>query len=247
MIESVEGIILSEKSYRETSKILKILTKDYGIISAIAKGAKQVKSPLRSVTGKMIYGNFYLVYKKDKLSVLTNVDVLDHFKNIKTDIDRISYASFLLELSEQVTKQNPDPTIYSILISGIKKIDEGFNPMVITNIIELKYLDYLGVMPNLDSCSICGAKTGIVTLSSSAGGYLCKNCIRHNEHNVSNKAIKLIRLFYYVDISKIDKLEIKESLEREINTFLDEYYEMYTGLYLKSKEFIKNLNKIVKE
>ena len=233
MIETVEGIVLNEKSYRETSKILNVLTKEYGIIGIIAKGAKQVKSPLRSVTGKMIYGNFYIVYKPGKLSTLTGVDVLNYFKHIQTDIDKISYASFLLELTE-------------LLIQALLKIEEGFDPMVITNIIELKYLDYLGVMPNLDSCSICGSKTGIVTLSSGAGGYLCKNCITHIEHEVDPKVMKLIRMFYYVDVSKIQKLEIKNHLKWQINTFLDEYYDRYTGLYLKSKSFIQNLNNIVK-
>ena len=29
----------------------------------------------------------------------------------------------------------------------------------------------------------------------------------------------------------------------EINKFLDEYYDKYTGLYLKSKDFLKNIVK----
>lgn len=246
MIEKVEGIILNEKSYGETSKIINVLTKEYGVIGMIAKGAKTMKSPLRSVTGKLTFANFYIVYKKDKLSTLTNADVIDHFKNIKQDIDSISYASFLLELAEQVVRHNPTKSVYDLLIASLKKIDEGFDPMVITNIVELKYLDFLGVMPVLDSCTNCGATTGIVTLSSSMGGYICKNCKRNNEHEIDSKVIKLIRMFYYVDISKIEKLEIKDKYKNEINTFLDEYYDRYTGLYLKSKDFIKNLNKIVK-
>ena len=55
----------------------------------------------------------------------------------------------LLELTEQVFKQNNNKDIYELLISSLTKIDEGLDPMVITNIIELKYLDYLGVSPFL--------------------------------------------------------------------------------------------------
>lgn len=246
MIEAVEGIIINEKSYGETSKILNVLTKEYGVIGIMAKGAKQMKSPLRSVTGKLTYGKFYIYYKPDKLSLLSNVDIINYFKNIKRDIDMISYASFLVELTEQVSRHTDSLSLYDLLISALIKIDEGFDPMVITNIIELKYLDYLGVMPVLDSCSVCGAKTGIVTLSSSLGGYVCKNCINLNEHPIDPKVIKLIRMFYYVDIAKIEKLEIKSQYKNQINTFLDEYYDRYTGLYLKSKDFMKNLNKIIK-
>lgn len=246
MIEKVEGIVLNEKSYGEKSKIINVLTKEYGLIGLMAKGAKAIKSPLCSVTGKLTYGYFYIIYKKDKLSTLTSVDVINHFKKIKTDIDKISYASFLLELASQVNRHNNNVSIYELLISALIKIEENFDPMVITNIVELKYLDFLGVMPVLDCCASCGRKTNITTLSSNLGGYLCQNCRNNNEHGTDPKVIKLIRMFYYVDVSKIEKLEIKDKYKQEINTFLDEYYDRYTGLYLKSKVFIKNLSKIMK-
>jgi DNA repair protein RecO (recombination protein O) len=48
-------------------------------------------------------------------------------------------------------------------------------------------------------------------------------------------------MFYYVDISKIDKLEISEEIKKEIDTFLNEYYDKYTGMYLKSKDFLRRI------
>lgn len=243
MLEKVEGIVLTERDYKESSKILNVMTKKYGIIGVIAKGAKSLKSELRSVSSKLTYGTFNLFYKEGKLSTLLSVDLIDSFKHIKTDIQAISFSSYLLELTEQVMKQSYRDEIYDLLIEGLKKINEGFDPMVITNIIELKYLEFLGVMPVLDCCSICGSKAGIATLSSDKGGYVCRNCYT-NERLVDEKTIKLIRLFYYVDLSKITKLDVSNKVKTEINLFLDDYYDRYTGLYLKSKNFIKNLNKI---
>lgn len=240
MIE-VEGIIVSELSYGETSKIVNVLTKDHGIIGMIAKGAKTVKSKLRSSTLKLTYGIFYITYKEGKLSLLNSVDVIDNFKNIKTDIEKISYASYIIELAQGVIKHSLNADVYNLLISSLKKIDEGFNPLVITNILELKYLQYLGVMPILDSCAVCGSVKSIATLSSYRGGYVCNNCLK-NEKIVSEKTIKLIRMFYYVDIEKITKLDISKQAEMEINNFISDYYDRYTGLYIKTKDFIKNLN-----
>ena len=40
-------------------------------------------------------------------------------------------------------------------------------------------------------------------------------------------------------INKISKIDISNKCKYEINKFLDEYYDRYTGLYLKSKSFIK--------
>lgn len=243
-MEKIEGIIVSANDFKESSKILNIFTKEYGVIGVIAKGSKSIKSTLRSVTDRLTYGYFYMNYKEDKLSVLSNVDVINPFKNIKKDIECISYASYILDLAAQVYKQNNSSDIYKLLIDSLIKINELYDPMVITNILELKYLDYLGVMPVLDRCSICGSEKSIATLSSSRGGYICNNCLK-NDRMVSAKTIKLIRMFYYVDISKIEKLDISELCKNEINTFLNEYYENYTGLYLKSKNFINNIKKLV--
>ena len=242
-MEEVEGIVVSETNYSETSKILNIITKQHGLIGVISKGCRNLKSPLRSVSSRLTYGKFIIYYKKDKLSTLTEVNVINSFKNLKKDITKISYASYLLELSQQVYKQNHSNDILKLLIEGLTKIDEGFDPLVIMNIIELKYLEYLGVMPIIDECAICGSKQNIKTLSSYKGGYICNKCYS-NEKLVSEKTIKLIRMFYYVDISKISKLEISDKAKNEINIFLNDYYDRYTGLYLKSKKFIRDLQKI---
>ena len=55
-IEKVEGIILSEVNYSESSKILNVLTKEFGLIGIISKGCRNVKSKLRGVSRKLIYG-----------------------------------------------------------------------------------------------------------------------------------------------------------------------------------------------
>lgn len=240
-IIDVEGIIIGSRNYNDTSKILDIFTPQYGIIGVISKGCKSLKSNLRSISNNLTYATFTIYYKKDKLSILKEGTVIDNFKNIQKDIVKISYASFLLDISKQVYKQSENKGIYNILVSSLKKINEGFNPLIITNILEIKYLYYLGVMPNIEGCSICGSKN-IVTLSTDKGGYLCSKC-RTFEPIVSDKTIKLVRMYYYVDIDKISKLDLKEDVVNEVNNFIDDYYDRYTGLYLKSKSFLKNITK----
>ncbi len=242
MKDTVEGIVVSEVSYSETSKIINILTKD-GIIGCMAKGAKNLKSNLRVGTSKITMCKFYISKKDEKLSILTSVDIINDFKNIKKDIVKISYATYIIDLANQVMRHNVDSHIYDILISSLIKINDNFDPSVITSILELKYLEFLGVMPIIDECAICGSKSSIATLSSSRGGYICSNCLR-DDLIVSDKTIKLIRMFYYVDIAKISNLDISSKSKIEISNFLDDYYDRYTGLYLKSKKMLKNINKV---
>ena len=239
MIKDVEGIVINTKDYKDSSKILDIFTKEYGIIGVISKGCKSLKSSLRSISDKFVYATFTIYYKEDKLSILSEANIINNFSNIKKDIKKISYASYILDLTNQVYKQSNELELYNLVINSLIKIDENYNPLIITNILELKYLNYLGIMPNLNECTICGNKY-VITFSSDKGGYLCNKC-RNDEPIVSSRAIKLIRLYYYVDISKISKLDLDKKVVDEINLFIDDYYDRYTGLYLKSKKFLKNI------
>ncbi len=242
-IESLEGIILSETNYSESSKILNILTEEHGLIGVISKGCRNLKSKLRGVSRKLIYGMIHIYYKENGLSTLIGIDVINSFSHISTDLERISYASYILDIAYQIVKQNDSKEIYTLLKDTLLKIEEGFNPLVLTNILELKLLDFLGVKPNIDGCAICGSTKNIACLSSDSGGYVCINC-KTNELPTSEKIIKMIRMYYYVDIKNITKLDVSDEVSKEINAFLDDYYERYTGIYLKSKNFIKQIQKI---
>lgn len=242
-IESFEGIVLSETNYSESSKILNVLTDKYGLIGIMSKGCRNIKSKLRGVSRKLVYGTFHVYYKENGLSTLITVDLINSYSKILMDLERVSYASFMIDLVLQIVKQNDDKEIFPLLRDSLNKLEEGFSSIVLTNILELKLLDFLGVKPYIDCCSKCGSDKGIVTLNVDSFGYICRNCY-NNEGLVSEKTIKMIRLYYYVDIKNISKLEVSDVVTKEINQFLDEYYEKYTGLYLKSKDFIKKINQL---
>lgn len=238
MLKEIEGIIIKEIPYGETSKIIHVYTID-GVISIMCKGAKSIKSPFRATTLKFTYGKFYIYYKENKLSTLHSIDIIHSLSKIKNDITLLSYLNYITELTTQVLKQTTN-NLYTDYIETILKIDKGLDPLVLTNILEIKYLDYLGVGLNLDSCVSCGTKADIITIDGDRGGYICTKCYQ-NEIIVDKKTIQMLRMYYYVDIKSISKLKISDKVKNEINYFLNTYYDRYTGLYLKSKDFLKKL------
>lgn len=240
MLSEVEGFILSETPYGETSKIINVFTKEHGVIGIICKGAKSLKSKNRVATMKLSYAKFNIYYKKDKLSTLVSADIIDSLKKIKEDIILVSFLSYISELTSQVIKQSNDEEIYDTFMSIVLKLNEGLDPIVLTNILEIKYLEYLGVLFNLDSCVLCGSKTNIATIDGDKGGYICLNCLT-NEVVVDPKVIKMLRMYYYVNVGSIKEISVEEKVRDTINEFLDVYYERYTGLFLNSKGFLKKL------
>lgn len=244
MFIEVEGFIISEISYKESSKILNVFTKEYGIIGVMASGAKKIKSPLRSFAQKFTYGVFHLKYKEDKLSTLISVDVINSFKYIRSDLLAISYLSYIVDLTHQTYKESGSSLIYDLFINAILKLEEKLDPVVLSNILEIKYLKFLGVEFNLFTCSRCLNKNEIVTIDSNSLELICKNCLK-NEFIVSEKIIKLLRMYDGVEIKSISNIIIDEEYKNFINRFLKNYYDNYTGLYLYSKNYLEK-NEIFK-
>lgn len=240
MLLEIEGFILNETPYGETSKIINVLTKEEGLIGIMCKGAKSMKSSLRSCTQSFTYGVFNLYYKKDKLSQLVSVDIINPLKNTRSDLTKISYVTYISELTNQVVKQSSTKEIYDDFINVILKIEEGLDPIILTNILELKYLPLLGVGLNLDSCIKCGNTTEIVTIDASYGGLICKHCYT-NEMIVDAKIIKLLRMYYFVDIKSIKTIDVKEEYKNIINKFIRDYYDSFTGIYVHSKKFLESI------
>ena len=242
MNKEIDGIIVSAVDYKENSKIINILTKT-GIIGVLAKGSKNPKNKLCAVSTVLTYGTFYLNNYKGSIPILTEVDVKKTFKNIKKNIIKTNYTLFLIELATQVYRHENNQNIYTILINGLTKIDDGFDAQVITDIIELQLLKYLGIKPVIDKCVNCQNSKNIITISSYKGGYLCDKCVG-TEPIYHIKTVAMIRNLYYLDISKITKIDVNEIVKRELNDFIFDYYERYSGLYLKSKHLIEKFAKL---
>ncbi len=236
MLKTITGMVVSETAFKENSKILNIYTEE-GIIGVLSKGCKNIKSPLRTISSKLVYGEFTIYYKEDHLSTLKEGVLKDDFYHIKTDLELISYFAYLTELVMQVVKQNDDSMIYSLYMSTIRKIEEGLNPKVMMNILEIKLLDYLGVGINLNSCSLCGSTKNIMTIDPTLGGYVCSHCYQ-GQMIFDEKTRKMLRMYYLVDIDTIKELKIKDYVIENVNLFVSTYYDTYTGLYLHSKDFL---------
>lgn len=243
MLKTITGVVIGETPYKENSKILNILTKD-GVIGVVSKGCKNLKSPLRLLSSKLVYAEFTIYYYKDRLSTLKEGAIINNFEYIRTEASLKPYSVYIYitDLIKQIIKQTDISNVYDLYISTIMKIEEGLNPIVMMNILEIKVLDFLGCPIELNACAKCGSIKNIVTIDPDIGGYICKNCYT-NEIIYDEKTRKMLRMYYLVDISSIKELQIKDYVIDNINNFLTVYYDRYTGIYIHTKKFLdKTLN-----
>ena len=69
---------------------------------------------------------------------------------------------------------------------------------------------------------------------------LCSACYQ-KEYIVSLKTIVMIKNYQHINVEKIKEIKISPLVKTEINLFLSNYYETFTGLYVKNKELLNKL------
>ncbi len=242
MLKKIEGIVIREMDYKEASKIITILTPNNEKLGILVRGARKIKSKLRSQTALFTHGNFYVYYKENSLSTLTQVDILNNMINIRKDPKKTMYAAYISELIDKITKEHVTQEEYELFKRCLTKINEGFDEEVMTFIFELQALKFLGVEPILNNCVVCGKTKNIKTISVIKGGFVCIDCNDEVNNNYSKQVLDLIRKLYFVDIERINTLKINSNNKKKIREFIDDYYNTHTGIFLKSKNLLNLFN-----
>lgn len=246
MLQKIEGLVLRTTDYGESNKIVVIFTRENGKIGAMARGAKKPNSRLASVSQPLTYGHF-LVMLGSGLGSLQQGEIIHPLKSLKQDIFLTAYASYLVELTDKATEERKrNPYLFELLIQTLTYMDEGLDPQVLTNIYEMKLLHSFGLYPILDGCAICKETEGTFAFSIKEGGFICHRCIHNDPHHlkISPSVARLLRLFYYIDIHRLGSINVKDETKREIKKVIDAYYEEYSGLQLKTKKFLTQLEKL---
>lgn len=246
LFEKCEAIVLRTVDYGETNKIVTLWTREWGKVAVMARGAKKPSSRLSSVTQLFTYG-YYLVQKSRGVGSLHQGEVIDSLRGIRENIFATAYASYIVELTDKITdEQRPNPYLFELLLQTLKYMNDGLDLEIITYIYEMKMLNVMGLYPSLDHCAVCKQTEGKFSFSVKEGGFLCHRCEATDPHRLplSSAAVKLLRLFYHLDISRLGKISVREETKKELNRAISAYYDEYSGLSLKTKRFLTQIEQL---
>lgn len=246
MLQKGEGIVIRMVDYGESNKIVTVFTREFGKVAFMARGAKKPRSSLSSVTQLFTYGHYMYLTGKG-LGTLRQGEVVDAFRGLHEDIYRTAYAAYIAELLDRLTdEKTPNPFLFELLYQSVHYIDEGVDPEVISFIFETKMLDVAGIRPQLEMCANCGRNEGPFVFSVKDGGLLCPRCasIDPRHLKLSETSVKLLRLFVNMDMKRLGKVSLKPETKKELKTALSAYYEEYSGLKLKSKRFLDQMERM---
>lgn len=243
MFQKCEGIVIRTTDYGETNKIVTLYTRELGKVGAMARGAKKPNSRLSSITQLFTHGHF-LIQRGSGLGSLQQGEIISSMRSIGEDIFLTAYASYIVELTDKCTEEKkPNPFRFELLLQTLHYMNEGYDPDIMMNIYEMKMLNVLGLYPILDQCSVCGSTDGHFSFSIREGGFICYRCLDQDPYHlkVTPAALRLLRLFYYFDLSRLGSISVKDETKAELKKVISAYYDEYSGLHLKSKKFLQSM------
>jgi DNA repair protein RecO (recombination protein O) len=177
---STPAIVLRTYRYSETSKIVRLATRDYGVQSAIAKGVLRPRSPFGAALETLSEGVAQLYHKETReLQTLAAFDVIQLRRDLAVDLGRFAGAAALSEVMLKMAPPAPLPAAYEAFTQGLDaltKAEAGQADAVAVRWLWL-LVGVLGFAPQLDVCVRDGnAVSGTVAFSAAEGGVLCAGC-----------------------------------------------------------------------
>lgn len=222
-----EGIVLKEIRYKDTSKILTIYTKEYGKISAMAKGAYMAKSQLISTTQPFSYSEYQFNRGRNFL-YLNQADILNSFYSIREKMERVIYGYYMLELVDKsLPDEQENAKIFMLLEKGLRvlsKVDRDYLKFIIAY--ELKFVSFLGYKPNIEKCVSCnGIEAANIKFSISQGGIICSNCFNTDPFAIYlNKEIyEIMYKLLYISLEKTDEIVASKDSIDKLHEIILEY------------------------
>ena len=178
MYINTKGLVLRETPYKETSKILTVLTADAGKITVSAKGARRRGSKLAPVAQLLTFSDMTLFESRDRWT-LTEGRTVELFEGLRMDIAPLALGSYFAQLLETVSDEDaPDPGILSLGLNALYLLSEGKRPPeTVKPVFELRLMCLAGFMPALECCGVCGKESiERPRLDIDGGMVLCREC-----------------------------------------------------------------------
>jgi DNA repair protein RecO (recombination protein O) len=249
-IHRTQGIVLRTRKIRESSRIVVFFTRDYGKISAVAKGSLRPKSKFGSSL-ELFTRSSLIFYRKENrdLHTLSHSDILSAHKDLKKDVVKLAYASVAVEMVERlVPGEDPNKPLYQLLDSVLKQIElaERQQLEVVLTAYVLKMLHLVGYGPELTGCVRCSKAIGDKAwFGLVSGGVLCRQCHGQdlNAVEISQEALELMRKYEGEPMEELRQAYTADAVTREISDILGSFVRTHIGEggKIKSLEFLERM------
>lgn len=185
------ALVIRSVEVFETSLVVTLFTRELGKASALAKGARRLKSSFQGGLDLLALSDIVLLTRgSEALDLMTESAPVERFHAPRTSLEAL-YAGFHVAelLSDLLDYHDPHPRLFDAARVTLRHLGDDDARTRRLARFELFCLRELGLLPTLSDCAQCGRGLEIVAdrvaFGLASGGVLCDDCQPGVTHVVS--------------------------------------------------------------
>ena len=176
MLTTVKGLIIRTVDIKETDRLVTIFTEEAGVVTALARGARSLKSRKLSATMLFCYGTYVLYGQADKYWI-KEAELIENFFDIRQSIEGLALANYICEVLSDVTVEEAEHDLLRLSLNSLYAISKNLHSVEkIKAVFEIRAVSILGFMPNVLTCNECDSKDGDFFFDIMGGVIECRDC-----------------------------------------------------------------------
>jgi DNA repair protein RecO (recombination protein O) len=225
-----DALVLNCTEHGESDVIVTLFCQDVGRLTAIAKGAK--KSKRRFVNKLELFSFLHITYElkaNRSLAFFADAGLHTSFLRLRQSLELYSVASVIREfLLIGVRENEPDTHIFRLSLWALHSLDRQQPPMTILALFLIRFYDYVGYRPDLQTCAQCSSlitSEHRCSFDTAGGRIVCSACNPFLKKGLplSHGTIKMLRSAQDLPLERLHRLKISGSILYEAISLLQGY------------------------
>ncbi len=223
--------MLREAKYKESSKMLTVLTETEGKLSVAARGVMRRGSKTAPAAQLLAFSELTLSEGKD-VWTLTEARPLELFLGLRDDISRLALGSYFAELLEMFSDEDiPDPELLTLGLNALYVLSaKRYPPEQIKATFELRLMRCAGFAPIAEACPSCGKAQEEPVLCPMEGAVFCTGCAPAGSEKLplSGGAFTALRYILNAQPKKIFSFRLEHEALRVLSNAAERYLLVQT-------------------
>lgn len=245
---TTRGLVLREVNYKESDKILTVLTAEEGKLTVSARGCRKKGSAIAAAGQLLVWSEFTLYEYQGRWAVKEAVTERQ-FTGVRSDLDKLALGSYFAEVTEALAEEGQtEQGLLSLILNSLHALEKlDLPPALIKTAFEWKAMALAGYEPMAEGCAVCGCQEPEEPrINLSAGVIHCAPCRQGAGDGISMPitpaALAALRHFVWGDPKRLFSVRLDENSLRQLGQASEAYLMTQLERGFRTLDFYKSIN-----
>lgn len=244
---TTKGLVLREVNYKESDKILTVLTAEEGKLTVSARGCRKKGSAIAASSQLLVWSEFTLYEYQGRWAV-KEATTERQFTGVRSDLDKLALASYFAEVTEALAEEGQTESgLLSLTLNSLHALEKLPIPsQLIKTAFEWKAMALAGYEPMADGCAVCGrSDPEDPRINLTAGVVHCAACREGAGEGISMpitpSGLKALQHFVWGDPKKLFSVSVDQTSLRRLGEASEAYLMTQLERGFRTLDFYKSI------